>query len=153
LHDHPATHEVGDANPDNLSFTQFAEEVSHRRIIGISAGFSVATLQCRKEVGSNYGVIPLFLSGSTDLSRTASLTRIFLDVCFAALAANRESFLMLHSRGPGNCYSHRRRKMWRACCFLIEQHRVVGGECRLVWVSVSGRAGHWTRLSMLMRAF
>jgi hypothetical protein len=92
LHDHPATHEVGDADPDDLSFTQFAEEISHRRIIGISAGFSVATLQCRKGLGSNYGVIPLFLSGSTDPPPTQLLIEMFLDVCFAALAANREPF-------------------------------------------------------------
>lgn len=51
-----------------------------------------------KGVESNYGVIPLYLSGSTNLSRTQSLTEMFLDVCFAALTANGESYLMLQSR-------------------------------------------------------
>jgi hypothetical protein len=37
-------------------------------------------------------MILLFLSGSTDLSSTRSLTEMFLDVCFAVLAANREPF-------------------------------------------------------------
>ena len=33
-----------------------------------------------------------FPGRSTDLSRTQSLTEMFLDVCFAVLAANREPF-------------------------------------------------------------
>ncbi len=37
-------------------------------------------------------MIPLFPSRSTDLSRTQSLTEMFLDVCFETLAADRESF-------------------------------------------------------------
>jgi hypothetical protein len=38
-------------------------------------------------------MIPLFLSGPTDFSRAQSLIEVSLDVCFKALAANRESFL------------------------------------------------------------
>jgi hypothetical protein len=45
-----------------------------------------------KGVGSNYGMIWSFHRRSTDLSRAQSLTEIFLDVCFEALAANREPF-------------------------------------------------------------
>jgi hypothetical protein len=37
-------------------------------------------------------MIPLFFSGSIDLSRSQSLTEMFLDVCFEALVANREPF-------------------------------------------------------------
>ena len=37
-------------------------------------------------------MIRLFLSGSTDLSRTRSLTEMFLDVCYEAFAANRAPF-------------------------------------------------------------
>jgi hypothetical protein len=37
-------------------------------------------------------LIPLFLSGSTDLSGAQSLTEMFVDVCFAALAANGKPF-------------------------------------------------------------
>ncbi len=37
-------------------------------------------------------MIRLFVSGSTVLSRTRSLTEMFLDVCYEALAANREPF-------------------------------------------------------------
>ncbi len=46
-----------------------------------------------KRGGSTYGMIPLFLSGSTDLSRARSLTEMFLDVFYEAFAANREPFL------------------------------------------------------------
>ncbi len=38
-------------------------------------------------------MIPLFLGESADLSRARSLTEMFLDVCYEALAVNREPFL------------------------------------------------------------
>jgi hypothetical protein len=55
-------------------------------------------------------MIPLFLSGSIDLSRTQSLTEMFLDTCFQATAAgcpcyragyNRYDLLLLYRAQPG----------------------------------------------------
>ena len=55
-------------------------------------------------------MIPLFVSGSIDLSRTQSMTEMFLDISFQATAAgypcyragyNRYDLLLLYRAQPG----------------------------------------------------